>query len=939
MMRKLQIIISMAVSLIFENPLQAMLRPISYKFEPHLFQQNENMKKITPQGALETKSSSQNHNAIISSIPDYNTPPSSRSSSPINVSVKQEQNIQSSNSTKSQAGGSSIFFSVLNDAAAKTKSPVDSPIQSVTEKKRANQSNEESIVPIGQRTISIDATKIPIDHPVWYTKLLGSIYNPMTAPMQDYVTALQKSDKFSTVAHVVPEVLSTYAVDYTHEMRFKNTPEEVAAYSYRDWIDLDKDASGLANLYQGLIFLNKLLSRPDFTMYSQFSAMTKPVEVYIDALRTEYPLVPDKILATYVTVYFTGLSSSTTPEQLVATTKALKMPYNEDNKEPEFAAEKLNDLQKMCITMKTIQKVNARYKQYLSEPSIDMSTSSTNKNSVTQKSGEGLQLGVDNLTGKATPIVTPVEQALDINRESQAPVKLSLDVTAVPKADEIRAFVQKSIPGDINRFVASIEMPKVFSDRTLISGPTMKTTSISIPESDKDIAHFAQYYKNNNKQNILDPIIVINNDIAALKAQKERTAFHSTEGLNFETLIGVAEKIAAKVSADIVATQAELLLDGTLQLPTLEYSIYSTVKKMQDCINSAQVTVTGLKNGDSIALAIGKQYVDLYTAVFLELQKVQKAVTDAERNRLKLEDIENAHKDIENQLAKLAITENQVLGQLTNRQVLEQAKNQIDLDLVEQKKADQARAQLEDEAFKTLSKNIMGSLNVDVIKKALDVLIIKLNADKNADKSIVAEVEKAKKQLNQDGSNLHNKNERDNNGIVTKLEKLVTTVSDATPDFADFLKKTDTLQVYIAVIHKLLERMEEADKQGDKEQFITDTSKFYVTKLLEESHNLEESIATINKNILACNAQMDKQDFQSALKEIKDKAGSAPTNVTDLKKFYQNVLNYLTIKNKNNMNLARMTNEAAQRATTLLNDAKKDPIIIALEELQQKITD
>ena len=247
---------------------------------------------------------------------------------------------------------------------------------------------------------AINLADVPASHAIQAEPMNSS--KTIAKSLPKYVTELENSKKFAQVDAVVPELLATYAVAYTDTMVALKTPQEfaqdthvisitnkginpvraglnivqsgismlsgdsVAASSPSPWIDPFSENTSAQNMYKGLVFLNDFFMKnphvetylsPTFTS----SAMAEPMQNYVIALRAKYPKVSDKVLATFVTVFFESPSHRKfTPVQLVESIKNIEHSFLND--EGYFTSNNITtDVQKMCITMQTIQDVNAKH--------------------------------------------------------------------------------------------------------------------------------------------------------------------------------------------------------------------------------------------------------------------------------------------------------------------------------------------------------------------------------------------------------------------------------------------------------------------------------------------------------------------------------------------------------------------------------------------------
>lgn len=246
--------------------------------------------------------------------------------------------------------------------------------------------------------------KIAAQQPIQrYEQGIPIRYNErMVEPIHNYVEALKAEGKYSNVAKNVPEIFTTYALEFinTQPYIFQQYNSKAMMEVSFNWTNTITKSVDLANLYQGIKFLETI----DFSKnYNQAQSSNNPfmavdMDVYVQALRSEYMHVPDAILETYITEYLKDPANQkyeqktvhkkgvfwdrqelindenkpmpVTPDDILLATKNIEFKIPIVNGDIDVV--NLKNYQKLYLTIKAIENINKKHpKEYQQEISRD----------------------------------------------------------------------------------------------------------------------------------------------------------------------------------------------------------------------------------------------------------------------------------------------------------------------------------------------------------------------------------------------------------------------------------------------------------------------------------------------------------------------------------------------------------------------------------------
>lgn len=224
----------------------------------------------------------------------------------------------------------------------------------------------------------------------------------MVEPIHNYVNVLKNAPENFNVVKNVPEIFTTYALEFidTQPYLFQQYNSKTMMQVSFNWTNTITKSVDLANLYQGIKFLETIDFSKNYNQarFSNNPFMAVDMDVYVQALRSEYMHVPDAILETYVTEYLKDPANQryeqkkvhkegvlwnttqlvndkdkpmpVTPEDILLATKNIEFKIPIVNGDIDVV--NLKDYQKLYLTIKAIENINKKHpKEYQQEISRD----------------------------------------------------------------------------------------------------------------------------------------------------------------------------------------------------------------------------------------------------------------------------------------------------------------------------------------------------------------------------------------------------------------------------------------------------------------------------------------------------------------------------------------------------------------------------------------
>ncbi|MBP6869776.1 hypothetical protein KBC04_02755 [Candidatus Babeliales bacterium] len=693
--------------------------------------------------------------------------------------------------------------------------------------------------PIKKSYSIIDLKKIEADHPVQRLEKGKEIrFNErMTDPIDIYVQALEKAPQYRSLAKQIPEIFASYVLEFFQKQSGNTgffgglksfftaspvySPEQLVRRSY-DWINLTDFNADLPNLYMGMKTLNGLFESNvkiyDRAAESGNRFMDVDMNVYVEALRPQFPHVPNKILELYVTTFLNDPANQKYEQKKEANFLGIKRNVNDLTKPiamtPEYIASKtqgelvrdklsglempikdnvldvveLKNFQKIYLTMRAIENINSRY--------------------LSEYRSKGVEGGVELQPQKS------LENKITAAIASPGSVESFFLRCGIPK-EKMTTFTTEQINRSRDALQENYPSFERLKDLTL-----------------KDPVAFDQ---------LQIDYVNINQDIIAIKnrygfsSDQVLTTIQSPKNIrdNVQNLVVQAQNLSRNMNQLIVDRKVADFFENSLPSAEKDFSLDNTFT----------VTKELFKDNASLPEYLKQQQNQIRSSISSVLSGIQDKISNLHESAL----VETTLPDlIEKAEVELKSAENNALISDQSKLTFQITKGFVEQLKLNLKQLETSRKQLEQQAERIIREELPDSSSSQdrgaVVVKMLEKLKQSLSDRKiSSDRKIASEVEKLVELY---------KNEEFEYQDIPKLNQKIRELLEKNKD-------NQALKLYNQVFSQLDRILEPYQASIQREHKVNAQTKLYVDNILDSNVSINDAIKTIEKKLTELNTNKD----------------------------------------------------------------------------------